>query len=116
VVTRGGTNDYHGAAYEFLRNDKLDARNAKSPKRGKLRFNNFGWNFNGPIVKDKLFFFGGQEYKYIRQDAAPVQRNMPTRAERLGDPGVEIRVGRGDPQILTRRFLERQLRTAMDGG
>jgi len=85
VVTRGGTNDYHGAAYEFLRNDKLDARNAKSPKRGKLRFNNFGWNFNGPIVKDKLFFFGGQEYKYIRQDAAPVQRNMPTRAERLGD-------------------------------
>jgi hypothetical protein len=85
VVTRGGTNDYHGAAFEFLRNDKLDARNAKSPKRGKLRFNNFGWNFNGPIVKDKLFFFGGQEYKYIRQDAAPVQRNMPTRAERLGD-------------------------------
>jgi hypothetical protein len=85
VVTRGGTNDYHGAVFEFLRNDKLDARNAKSPKRGKLRFNNFGWNFNGPIVKDKLFFFGGQEYKYIRQDAAPVQRNMPTRAERLGD-------------------------------
>ena len=85
VVTRGGTNDYHGAAFEFLRNDKLDARNAKSPKRGKLRFNNFGWNFNGPIVKDKLFFFGGQEYKYIRQDAAPVQRNMPTHAERLGD-------------------------------
>ena len=85
VVTRGGTNDYHGAVFEFLRNDKLDARNAKSPKRGKLRFNNFGWNFNGPIVKDKLFFFGGQEYKYIRQDAAPVQRNMPTHAERLGD-------------------------------
>ncbi|HET6974032.1 MAG TPA: Plug domain-containing protein [Pyrinomonadaceae bacterium] len=85
VVTRSGGNDYHGSAYEFGRNDKLDSRNYFSPKKGKLRFNNFGWNFNGPIVKDKLFFFVGQEYKYIRQDAAPVSRNLPTRAERLGD-------------------------------
>ncbi len=85
VVTRSGGNDYHGSVYEFGRNDKLDARNYFSPKKGKLRFNNFGWNFNGKIVKDKLFFFAGQEYKYIRQDAAPVSRNMPTRAERLGD-------------------------------
>jgi Carboxypeptidase regulatory-like domain len=85
VVTRSGGNDYHGSVYEFGRNDKLDARNYFSPKKGKLRFNNFGWNFNGKIVKDKLFFFAGQEYKYIRQDAPPVSRNMPTRAERLGD-------------------------------
>jgi carboxypeptidase family protein len=85
VVTRGGGNDYHGSVYEFLRNDKLDARSFFSPVRGKLRFNNFGWNFNGKIVKDKLFFFVGQEYKYIRQDAAPVRRILPTRAERLGD-------------------------------
>jgi Carboxypeptidase regulatory-like domain len=85
VVTRSGANDYHGSVYEFGRNDKLDARNYFSPKKGKLRFNNFGWNFNGKIVKDKLFFFVGQEYKYIRQDASPVSRNMPTRAERLGD-------------------------------
>ena len=85
VVTRGGGNDFHGGVFEFIRNDKLDARSPFSPVRGKLRFNNFGWNFNGPIVKDKLFFFGGQEYKYIRQDAAPVRRTLPTRAERLGD-------------------------------
>jgi hypothetical protein len=85
VVTRGGGNDYHGSAFEFLRNDKLDARSFFSPVRQKLRFNNFGWNFNGKIIKDKLFFFGGQEYKLIRQDAAPVRRNMPTRAERLGN-------------------------------
>ena len=85
VVTRGGGNDYHGSVFEFLRNDKLDARSFFSPVRQKLRFNNFGWNFNGKIVKDKLFFFAGQEYKYIRQDAAPVRRNMPTRAERRGD-------------------------------
>jgi hypothetical protein len=85
VVTRGGGNDFHGAIFEFLRNDKLDARSFFSPVRQKLRFNNFGWNFNGPIKKDKFFFFAGQEWKYIRQDAAPVRRNMPTRAERLGD-------------------------------
>jgi hypothetical protein len=85
VVSRTGGNDYHGSAFEFIRNDKLDARNFFSPTKGKLRFNNFGWNFNGKIVKDKLFFFVGQEYKYIRQDAAPVRRNLPTRAERRGD-------------------------------
>jgi len=85
IVTRGGGNSYHGSAFEFLRNDKLDARNFFSPIRAKLRFNNFGWNLNGPIKKDKLFFFVGQEYKRIRQDSAPVRRSLPTRAERLGD-------------------------------
>src|SRR5438132_9681859 len=85
IVTRGGGNSYHGSAFEFLRNDKLDARNFFSPVRAKLRFNNFGWNFNGPIKKDKLFFFVGQEYKRIRQDSAPVKRSLPTRAERSGD-------------------------------
>ncbi|HXM34786.1 MAG TPA: carboxypeptidase-like regulatory domain-containing protein [Pyrinomonadaceae bacterium] len=85
IVTRGGGNAYHGSVFEFIRNDKLDARNYFSPKRTKLRFNNFGWNFNGPIKKDKFFFFGGQEYKIIRQDSPPVSRNLPTRAERLGD-------------------------------
>jgi len=86
VVTRGGGNEYHGSAFEFVRNDRLDARNFFSaPKKPKLRFNNFGWNFNGPIKKDRLFFFVGQEYKRIRQDTAPVQRSLPTRAERNGD-------------------------------
>jgi len=85
IVTRGGGNAYHGSVFEFIRNDSLDARNYYSPKIAKLRFNNFGWNFNGPIKKDKFFFFAGQEFKYIRQDSAPVSRNLPTRAERLGD-------------------------------
>lgn len=85
IVTRGGGNSYHGAALEFIRNDKLDARNFFSPVKAKLRFNNFGWNLNGPIKKDKLFFFVGQEYKRIRLDSAPVKRSLPTRAERTGD-------------------------------
>src|SRR5438552_9616617 len=85
IVTRRGGNGYHGSAFEFLRNDTLDARNFFSPVKAKLRFNNFGWNFNGPIKKDKFFFFVGQEYKRIRQDSAPVKRSLPTSAERLGD-------------------------------
>jgi len=85
IVTRGGGNEYHGSVFEFLRNDKLDARRFFAPVRQKLRFNNFGWNFNGPIKKDKFFFFAGQEFKYIRQDADPARRNLPTRAERLGN-------------------------------
>ena len=105
VVTRSGGNDYHGSAYEFIRNDKLDARNVFSSVKQKLRFNNFGWNFNGPIVKDKLFFFVGQEYKYIRQDAAPVRRILPTRAERLGDfsrrlAGFDGIIGTADDGVL----------------
>ncbi len=85
IITRGGGNSYHGSVFEFLRNDKLDARNFFSPVKAKLRFNNFGWNFNGPIKKDKFFFFVGQEYKRIRLDSAPVRRSLPTHAERLGD-------------------------------
>ena len=105
VVTRSGGNDYHGSVYEFIRNDALDARNFFSPVKPKLRFNNFGWNFNGAIVKDKLFFFGGQEYKYIRQDAPPVRRILPTRAERLGDfsrrlAGFDGVIGTADDGVL----------------
>src|SRR5882762_1992550 len=105
IVTRGGGNGYHGSVFEFIRNDKLDARNYFSPVRAKLRFNNFGWNFNGPIKKDKLFFFVGQEYKRIRQDTAPVKRSMPTRAERLGDFSLRLRgpdglVGTADDGVL----------------
>jgi hypothetical protein len=85
VITRGGANEFHGGALEFLRNDALDARNFFSPSKAKLRFNDFGWNLGGPIVKNRLFFFGGQEWKKIRQETAPRRTTIPTRAERLGD-------------------------------
>src|SRR5256886_8963082 len=105
IVTRGGGNGYHGSVFEFLRNDKLDARSFFSPVKGKLRFNNFGWNFNGPIKKDKFFFFAGQEWKYIRLDSAPVRRTMPTKAERGGDFSLRLRgpdgvVGTADDGVL----------------
>ncbi|HEV8129802.1 MAG TPA: carboxypeptidase-like regulatory domain-containing protein [Acidobacteriota bacterium] len=85
AVTRSGENRYHGDLFEFLRNDKVDARAFFSPVKAKLRFNDYGWDFGGPIKKDKLFFFAGQEWKVIRRDNSPVRRTLPTRAERRGD-------------------------------
>ncbi len=67
VVTKSGGNQFHGSAFEYLRNDKLDARNwfdrnSKSP----LKLNQFGASFGGPIVKDKFFFFGSYEGYRLR--------------------------------------------------
>ena len=97
VVTRTGGNQYHGGAFENIRNDKFDANNVFNVSRGHdangkeivprppLRFNNFGFNFGGPIIKDKFFFFGGIEWKYIRQLTSTALQTLPTRAERTGD-------------------------------
>jgi hypothetical protein len=69
-VTRSGGDGFHGSAFEYLRNDKLDARNFFAPVRPALRFNDFGYSVGGPIIKNKLFFFGGQEWKKIRRLAS----------------------------------------------
>ncbi|PYS98174.1 MAG: hypothetical protein DMF63_17300 [Acidobacteria bacterium] len=71
VVTKSGTNQFHGSLFEYFRNDALDARNffdnitAGIPK-SKLRLNQFGGSFGGAIVKDKLFFFGSYEGYRLR--------------------------------------------------
>src|SRR5215468_8021935 len=67
VVTKSGSNRFHGSAFEFLRNDKLDSRNffdrdIKSP----LRLNQFGASLGGPIVKEKFFFFTSYEGYRVR--------------------------------------------------
>lgn len=67
VVTKSGSNNFHGSVFEYLRNDALDARNwfdrdTKSP----LRLNQFGASLGGPIVKDKFFFFGSYEGYRLR--------------------------------------------------
>ncbi|HYZ86633.1 MAG TPA: TonB-dependent receptor [Bryobacteraceae bacterium] len=65
VITRAGTNDFHGTLFEFFRNDKLDANNFFSNRSGlakpALRWNQFGGNLGGPILKDRLFFFFNYE-------------------------------------------------------
>lgn len=62
VVTKSGTNKYHGEAYDFFRNDALDARNYFSrTTKPEFRYNDFGGNFTGPIIHNKAFFFANYE-------------------------------------------------------
>ncbi|HYP54164.1 MAG TPA: TonB-dependent receptor, partial [Pyrinomonadaceae bacterium] len=105
IVTRSGGNEFHGSVFEYLRNDKLDARNAFAPVRPALRYNDFGYSVGGPIIKDKFFFFGGQEWKKIRRLANPAVRTVPTLAELGGDFSLRLRgpdgvVGTADDGVL----------------
>ncbi|HXO31208.1 MAG TPA: carboxypeptidase regulatory-like domain-containing protein [Candidatus Acidoferrales bacterium] len=85
VVTKSGSNKYHGNAFEFLRNTDLDARNYFSPTRGAFRQNQFGGTFGGPIRKDKLFFF--LDYQGTRQTQGVDTGNIavPSNADRAGN-------------------------------
>ncbi|HUQ90520.1 MAG TPA: carboxypeptidase regulatory-like domain-containing protein [Bryobacteraceae bacterium] len=85
VITKSGTNAFHGTLFEFFRNDKLDARNFFAPVRPKNRYNNFGGTVGGPIVKDKLFFFVSNEYRRIQQNTGTRTSTVPTPAQITGD-------------------------------
>jgi Carboxypeptidase regulatory-like domain len=61
ISTKSGTNNFHGDAYEFLRNNSLDARNFYEADKNPFHMNQFGGTFGGPIKKDKWFFFGSYE-------------------------------------------------------
>ena len=85
VITRSGTNQFHGSAFEFFRNDKLDARNFFARTRPKNRYNNFGWTLGGPIKRDKVFFFLSNEYRRIYQVTSTRTGIVPTAAQTAGD-------------------------------
>jgi Carboxypeptidase regulatory-like domain/TonB dependent receptor len=85
AVIKSGTNQFHGDAYEFFRNDVLDARNAFDIfGRQPYQQNQFGATLGGPIIKNKTFFFGDYEGLRIRQ-ALPQLSLVPTPAEISGD-------------------------------
>jgi len=88
IVTRGGTNQFHGGAYYFGRNDILNAtdffNNLNGAKKDVLRRNDWGYNVGGPIVKDKLFFFWSEEWnRELRGKLRSA--NVPTVDEKNGD-------------------------------
>jgi hypothetical protein len=85
VITKSGTNQFHGGAVEFLRNDAFDARSFFAAINPPFHFNDFGWHLGGPIVKSKLFFFAGEEWKKIRQFSSPALRSLPSSALLRGD-------------------------------
>ncbi|MGH9940502.1 MAG: TonB-dependent receptor domain-containing protein, partial [Blastocatellia bacterium] len=90
ILTKSGTNNFHGSLFEFLRNDKFDANGnynftggAQLPKQ-KFRQNQFGGSVGGPIIKDRTFFFGDYEALKIRQ-GIPITATIPTAKQRIGD-------------------------------
>jgi Carboxypeptidase regulatory-like domain/TonB-dependent Receptor Plug Domain len=97
LVTKGGGNDFHGNLFGFFRNDKLNANdwfsNRAGIPRAPLRYNNFGGNFNGPIIKNRIFFFWSEEWRRERRGTGPLTARVPTALERRGDFSGAIRTG-----------------------
>ena len=103
VITKSGTNDYHGSGYLYHRHEQFNANswlnNRERQARGLFRFNNFGYTIGGPVYlpkfgeggrstwsgKDKLFFFFSQEFQRQLRPQANRNVTMPTALERIGD-------------------------------
>jgi hypothetical protein len=83
IITRSGANQFHGAAWEFLRNDAMDASDYFTQSFQPLKQNQFGATFGGPILRDKTFFFGYYEGFRNRQGET-VNATVPSLAERQG--------------------------------
>jgi hypothetical protein len=90
ATMKSGTNSYHGSAYEFLRNDKLNANSWSNnligtPKQA-LRYNQFGATIGGPIIRNRLFFFA--DYQGLRNPTSSTQQvQVLSAAERAGNLG-----------------------------
>jgi hypothetical protein len=122
IVTRSGTNEIHGSAFHFLRNGALNARQFFAPEQDELKRNQFGGSVGGPIVRDRLFYFGTFQGTRLRNTPAGRISFVPTAAERAGDfsatsrqlvdpvtrqplPGNQIPADRLNP--VSQLFLER---------
>jgi Carboxypeptidase regulatory-like domain len=92
VVTKSGTNEFHGDLFNFLRNTDLDARNYYAPTRGVYIQNQFGGTIGGPIRKNKIFWFA--DYQGTRQIIGATQNfavpSMADRAGMLGDQASRL--------------------------
>src|SRR5918912_219410 len=88
LITKGGGNDFHGGLFEFFRNDALNANNFFLNRSGQpkpqLEYNNFGGNFNGPIIKNRVFFFWSEEWRREKRGQV-LTAKVPTAAEKRGD-------------------------------
>ncbi len=85
VVTKSGTNSFHGDAFEFARNTALDARNFFSPTRGAFDQNQFGGTFGGPIRRQRIFFFADYEGIRLTQGVDTGEIPVPSAEDRTGN-------------------------------
>ena len=85
VITKSGTNSFHGDAFNFLRNTSLDARNYFSPTRGAFRQNQYGGTFGGPLRRNKFFFFADYQGTRQPQGIDTGEISVPSNQDRTGD-------------------------------
>jgi hypothetical protein len=88
VITKSGTNQFHGDAFEFLRNTDIDSRNFFSPTRGVYQQNQFGGTLGGPIKRQKVFFFADYQGTRLKQGVDTGLIPVPSLLERTGDVGA----------------------------
>ncbi len=115
LITRGGTNTFHGEAYDYLQNSALNANswtnNRNGAPKGQLKQNQFGGNVGGPILKRyNLFFFGGYEgfRQPNTQDSGLI--TVPTQAQRQGDFSQTLNAD-GTPNLIYNPFTTTALDT-----
>jgi hypothetical protein len=85
VITKSGSAAFHGSAYEYLRNDALNARGYFDPATPAFEQNEFGGTFGGPVRRDKTFFFAAYEGRRMLRGITSDPVTVPTPAERSGD-------------------------------
>jgi hypothetical protein len=85
VITKSGTNQWHGDVYEYFRNTVLNAQGFFNTVKPQENQNQFGGTFGGPIIKDRTFFFVSYEGRRVRQGISGETVAVPTPAERTGD-------------------------------
>jgi hypothetical protein len=108
AITKSGGNGFHGDAFEFLRNDKLDATNYFAPSKSELRRNQFGYAAGGPFWKNKLFWFSDYQGTRQVQGAETGLVTVPTADQRLGNFDPALLTGTIDgpywAQVLSQRL------------
>jgi hypothetical protein len=101
VAIKSGTNRFHGSAYDFLRNDNLDARNTFETQKGEFRNNNFGGVLGGPILRNQMFFFSGYEGQREFVFSPGVVR-VPGAADLAGARDANAAMGHAENALSTR--------------
>ena len=105
IITKSGTNKFHGSLFEFFQNNAFNARNPFDPKpnattpispQSELRQNDFGASLGGPIFKNKTFFFGAvEEFRQVAGVQNPIFSSVPTLAQEQAGPQAIVNA---DPQ------------------
>ena len=114
VITKSGTNNFHGDLYEYFRNTVLDAQGYFNSVRPQWNQNQFGGTFGGPIKKDRTFFFFSYEGRRVREGIPGAVVNVPTPAQRNGDfSGVGGFAGGGS---ISNQFVADVLNARSSGG